>query len=373
MVDKLIEAKLHVVCRVIELIQHYYDTFIHKNPYINSSQTGNKWLKEVLNGNDDRCFRMLRMEKKLFLQIVRTDVTEIIWMFLHILGHCVGNKLAQERFHHYAWTVCTYFSKILDAICLMSVDVLKPQDPEFKNIPIQILNDSRYMPHFKDCIGAIDGVHVQARITLQNKVPFIGRKGTPIQNIMDVCNFDIQFIYALAGWEGNAHDAQIFLSALRDPSANFPKPPEGKNYLVDAGYLQIKGFLGPYKNERYHLQVFYQSGQPKGYKEVFNHAHSSLRSVIECAFGVWKKKWKILRDMSSYSFEKQVKIFIATMTLHNYIKRHAEHAHHFAKITDNYGRVEDNEDLEPHINGVTRSLEIDVLKDVIAGSYLMGM
>ena len=43
----------------------------------------------------------------------------------------------------------TYFSKVLDAICLMSVDVLKPQDPELKDIPIQILNDSRYMPHFK--------------------------------------------------------------------------------------------------------------------------------------------------------------------------------------------------------------------------------
>ncbi len=79
----------------------------------------------------------------------------------------------------------------------------------------------------QDCFDAIDGVHVQARITPQNQVPFIGRKGTPTQNIMAVCNFDMQFIYALAGWEGNAHDARIFLSALRDPSANFPKPPEG--------------------------------------------------------------------------------------------------------------------------------------------------
>ena len=76
-------------------------------------------------------------------------MTEIIEMFLHTLGHGVGNKLAQECFQHFAWTVCTYFSKVLDTICLMSVDVLKPQDPEFKNILIQILNDSRYMPHFK--------------------------------------------------------------------------------------------------------------------------------------------------------------------------------------------------------------------------------
>ena len=80
-------------------------------------------------------------------------------------------------------------------------------------------------------------------------------------------------------------------------------------------------------------------------------------------------KWKILRDMPSYSFEKQVKIVIATMTLHNYIRRHTEHDRHFAKITDNYRRVEDNEDLEPHITGVTRSLKMDALRDVIARSF----
>ncbi|KAL5556591.1 hypothetical protein UlMin_038827 [Ulmus minor] len=380
MVDKLTEAKIHIVCGAIKLIQHYYYTFIHKNPCMNSSQMGNKWLREVLDGNDDRCFKVLRMEKNCFYKLCndlqanyglqgsrKKIVTEIIGMFLHILGHGVRNELAQEHFQHYTWTVCTYFSKFLDAICLMSVVVLKPQDPEFKDIPIQILNDSRYMHHFKDCIGTIDGVHVQARITPQNQVPFIGRKGTPAQNIMVVCNFDMQFIYALVGCKGNAHDARIFLLALRDPSANFPKPPE-----LDVGYPQIKGFLGPYKNERYHLQVFRQSGQPEGYKEVFNHAHSFLRSVIERTFGVWKKKWKILRYMPSYSFEKQVKIIITTMTFHKYIRRHTKHDRHFAKIIDNYGIVEYNEDLEPHITGVTKSLEMDALRNIIARS-LLGM
>ncbi|KAL5571041.1 hypothetical protein UlMin_020638 [Ulmus minor] len=316
MVDKLMVGKLHVVCRDIELIQYYYNTFIHKNPCMNSSKTRNKWLREVLDENDDRCFRMLRMGKKNYLQAHyglqgsrRTNVTKIIGIFLHILGHGVEKKTAQEHFQHFVWTVCTYFSKVLDAICLMSVDVLKPQDLEFKDIPIQILNDSRYMPHFKHCIGVIDGVHVQACITPQNQVPFISRKGTPTQNTMVVCNFDMQFICAL------------------------------KYYLVDARYPQIKGFLRPYKNERYHLQVFRQSGQPEGDKEVFKHVHSSLGSVIEHTFGVRKKKWKILRDMPSYSFEKQLEIVIATRTLYNYIRRHTEYDHHFSKITDNYRRL----------------------------------
>ncbi|KAK2642130.1 hypothetical protein Ddye_023893 [Dipteronia dyeriana] len=166
----------------------------------------------------------------------------------------------------------------------------------------------------EDCIGAIYGVHVPASIPSEDQIPYIGRKGTPTQNIVVVCNFDMQFIFVVAGWE-------------------------------DVGYPQMDGYLGPYKGERYHLPDFHQGSQPIGYQYVFNHAHSSLRSVIECTFGVWKKKWKILRDMSNYPFDKQVKIVIETMAIHNDIRRHAQHDYHFEKIENDPDFVleEDNE------------------------------
>ncbi|CAL8990817.1 unnamed protein product [Prunus brigantina] len=60
-----------------------------------------------------------------------------------------------------------------------------------------------------------------------------------------------------------AHDTRIFMEALRRPILKFPHPPTGKYYLVDAGYPQIKGYLGPYKDERYHLPDFrHQEFQP---------------------------------------------------------------------------------------------------------------
>ncbi|KAH1074076.1 hypothetical protein J1N35_026404, partial [Gossypium stocksii] len=97
-----------------------------------------------------------------------------------------------------------------------------------------------------------------------------------------------------------------------------------KYYLVDSGYPQMVGFLGPYRGERHHLPDFHRDNhRASGKKEIFNHAHSSLHSVIERTFGVWKKKWPILRDIPSYSFDKQVLIVIATMVLYNYIRRHA--------------------------------------------------
>lgn len=60
--------------------------------------------------------------------------------------------------------------------------------------------------------------------------------------------------------------------------------------MVDAGYPQMRGYLGPYKGERYHLPHFHRGDEPTGHKEIFNHAHSSLRGIIERTFGVWKKK-----------------------------------------------------------------------------------
>jgi hypothetical protein len=57
--------------------------------------------------------------------------------------------------------------------------------------------------------------------------------------------------------------------------------------------------------------------------EILNHAHSSLRYTIERTFGVWKNKWKLLHYMLNFPYDKQVKIVMATMAFHNFIKKNA--------------------------------------------------
>ncbi|KAK2653345.1 hypothetical protein Ddye_013201, partial [Dipteronia dyeriana] len=144
---------------------------------------------------------------------------------LHILGHGVGNRLEQERFQHYGKTVSRYFGQVFDVVCRMAMDIIKPQDSNFRDIPEEILTESTYMPHFKDFIGVIDGTHILVSISPEDQIPYIGRKGIPTQNIM-VCIFKIQLIFAATGWEGTAHDSRIFQKTIRDPALNFPKPLE---------------------------------------------------------------------------------------------------------------------------------------------------
>ena len=82
------------------------------------------------------------------------------------------------------------------------------------------------------------------------------------------------------------------------------------------------GFLAPYKGERYHIPNFQRGSQLHHPEERFNYLHSSLRSVIERTFGVWKNRWKILRYMPGFSICTQNKIIVATMVLHNFIRTH---------------------------------------------------
>jgi hypothetical protein len=42
--------------------------------------------------------------------------------------------------------------------------------------------------------------------------------------------------------------------------------------------------------------------------------------VIGRAFGVLKKKWRILKHLPSYPMKKYAKIILACMTLHNFIR-----------------------------------------------------
>jgi hypothetical protein len=38
---------------------------------------------------------------------------------------------------------------------------------------------------------------------------FRGRKSHPSQNVMAAIDFDLQFTFVMAGWEGTSHDALI--------------------------------------------------------------------------------------------------------------------------------------------------------------------
>jgi hypothetical protein len=94
---------------------------------------------------------------------------------------------------------------------------------------------------------------------------------------------------------------------------------------VDSGYPNRSGYLSPYKGTKYHIQDYQNAAEPRGKKEIFNYAHSSLRNVIERPFSILKMKWRILFQIPSYPRQTQTHIIVACCALHNFIRMGGEY------------------------------------------------
>lgn len=81
------------------------------------------------------------------------------------------------------------------------------------------------------CIGAIDGTMINAVVPSEVREAFRNRHGQIAQNVLSVCDLDMKFTFVYTGWEGSAHDARIFLDALRQVDNHFPWPLDGKKLI----------------------------------------------------------------------------------------------------------------------------------------------
>lgn len=116
----------------------------------------------------------------------------------------------------------------------------------------EIHDDPKLYPFFKDCIGSIDGTHLDAFVPDDEVARYRDRKGRLSQNVLAACSQDMRFTYILSGWEGSAADGYIYEDARRK---NLRVPP-GKYFLADAGFSRCDTLLVPYRGERYHLKEY---------------------------------------------------------------------------------------------------------------------
>jgi len=73
------------------------------------------------------------------------SVIEKVGMFLYTLALGASNKEVQKRFQHSSETVSRYFNEVLKVVCLLSIDIIKPVDPDFLTTPQEIVMNSRYI------------------------------------------------------------------------------------------------------------------------------------------------------------------------------------------------------------------------------------
>ena len=67
------------------------------------------------------------------------------------------------------------------------------------------------------------------------------------------------------------------------------------------------------------LHIVYR---PRNKEELFKLRHASARNVIECIFGVLKRRFQILLLALEYSTQIQARISAALCAIHNFIRIH---------------------------------------------------
>ncbi|KAL0375567.1 UNVERIFIED_CONTAM: hypothetical protein Scaly_0674300 [Sesamum calycinum] len=80
------------------------------------------------------------------------------------------------------------------------------------------------VPQEFDCVGAMHGTLIPAWVPYVDQNRHRSRKGSLAQNILAVCDFDMNFTYVYAGWEGSAVDARVLDHAVSQ-DRTFPFPP----------------------------------------------------------------------------------------------------------------------------------------------------
>nr|GLL35702.1 uncharacterized protein LOC109187015 [Ipomoea trifida] len=270
---------------------------------------GYNYIQNVLTEDSDNFQQVYRMYPNVFLKLchiirVKTflkdtryiTVEEMVATVLLTVGQNSRYCHTCETFYRSHFATSKNFNKVLKALNTIAPEIMVK--PSF-TVPTRIRESTRFYPYFKDCVGAIDGIHIPAMVT--------GR---------DVSSY--QFIYVLSGLEGSAHDSKLLSDSLS--RRNGLKVPQGKYFLVDCGFPNRQQFLAPYRGVRYHLQDFVGQGcDPENDVELFNLRHASLRNVIERIFGIFKSRFTIFKSAPPFPYKTLAELVLACAGLHNFL------------------------------------------------------
>jgi hypothetical protein len=180
---------------------------------------------------------------------------EQLAIFVYWMVHGSSQRELQERFQRLADTISKYINKGLQLFTGGFYETYV-RDPE-NQTPEKILENPKWFPFFRYCRGAVDGVHVLAYALEQHITRYCDRQGEITQNCVAACNFDMLFLYVMAGYEGTAADGQLFTIARQN---SFSLPP-GCYYLADAGFPNCDMLMAPYRGIRYHLKEWRRGNQ----------------------------------------------------------------------------------------------------------------
>uniref|UniRef100_A0A8C3F930 Putative nuclease HARBI1 n=1 Tax=Chrysemys picta bellii TaxID=8478 RepID=A0A8C3F930_CHRPI len=181
---------------------------------------------------------------------------------------------------------------------------------------VQVIVDGFAAMGFPNCGGAIDGTHNPILSPEHQATEYINRKGYFSMLLEALVDHKGRFTNINVGWPGKVHDARVFRH-----SGLFQKLEEGTFFLdqkITVGDIEMPiVILG---DPAYPLMPWLMkpyTGSLDSSQDLFNYRLSKCRTVVECAFGRLKARWRNLLTRIDLSEANTPIVIVACCALHN--------------------------------------------------------
>ncbi|XP_046408436.1 putative nuclease HARBI1 [Ischnura elegans] len=175
--------------------------------------------------------------------------------------------------------------------------------------------------NFPNCLGALDGKHIEFRPPRSMGSYYYNYKGGNSIVLLALVDAQYKFLFADVGCNGRISDGGVYRDSVLSeaisrnsfnfpPSMNLPGMNQPVPYVIvaDDAFPLTKNIMKPYKSR--HLSVE---------QKVYNYRLSRARRTVENAFGILSNRFRILLKKIELSPEKVENITLAACTLHNFL------------------------------------------------------
>ena len=173
------------------------------------------------------------------------------------------------------------------------------------------------------CLGAIDGTHIEIKQPLLNSSDYINRKSRFSLNVQAVCDYRCCFMDVVVKWPGSVHDARIFANSKVNYLLKQELIPPCRRRILDND-VPVFVIGDPAYPLMPYLMKEYAGGGTNRQEQYFGYRLCSARNVIECAFGRLKARFGCLKRAMDINLDELPYVIFACFALHNFCELNNE-------------------------------------------------
>lgn len=195
------------------------------------------------------------------------------------------------------------------------------QTPNNQTAWLQVARQFEEFWQFPNCLGALDGRHINFRAPVSAGSYYYNYKGNHSIVLLGMADACYKFIYYNVGINGRISDGGVFREsrlskAISNDSLQFPKCRVLPGQLIKTPYVIIADDAFPLSNR---IMKPYPNRGLTHEQKIFNYRLSRARRMIESTFGILANRFRVLMNPINLTPQKVQIITLACIALHNFL------------------------------------------------------